>query len=195
MNFRRWKYNCASYYYYLIMKGIRLFIYFNGENVKTRKSDILHSRIGNLSTLLPNATPLVSIFSMELSKKRQRCAVLNLENNFSVSEKFTDNLRQTKDEVALLICFLFDHLTSIFTLVLIFSIIFETNFVIFMTPQTLLYLFDSLLIFSFFFWQLLTFVWINLRLDSCRSQLASKSFFQAIKTFEFFPSLAVEPHV
>jgi hypothetical protein len=86
----------------------------NGENIKTKKSDILHSRMCNLSTLLPNATPLVSIFSMEMSKKRQRCAVLNLENNFSVSEKFTDNLRQTKDEVALLICFLFDHLILLF---------------------------------------------------------------------------------
>jgi hypothetical protein len=32
--------------------------------------------MGNLPALLPNATPLVSRFFGEMSKKRQRCAVL-----------------------------------------------------------------------------------------------------------------------
>jgi hypothetical protein len=47
-------------------------------------------RMGNLPTLLPNATPLVRRFFAEMSKKRQRCAIVNLENNFSISVKFTD---------------------------------------------------------------------------------------------------------
>jgi hypothetical protein len=42
--------------------------------------------MGNLSALLP----LASRFFAEMSKKRQRCAVVNLENNFSISAKFTD---------------------------------------------------------------------------------------------------------
>jgi hypothetical protein len=64
-----------------------------------------------------------------MSKKRQRCAVVNLENNFSILAKFTDvslnkttvhtkhNYRyepkhdkcfdKTINEVALLVCFLF----------------------------------------------------------------------------------------
>jgi hypothetical protein len=46
--------------------------------------------MGNLPYLLLNATPLVSRFFAEMSKKRQRCAVVNLENNFSISTKFTD---------------------------------------------------------------------------------------------------------
>jgi hypothetical protein len=46
--------------------------------------------MGNLPAILPNATPLVSGFFGEMSKKRQRCAVVNLENNFSISAKFTD---------------------------------------------------------------------------------------------------------
>jgi hypothetical protein len=48
----------------------------------------------NLPVLLPNTTPLVSRFFTEMSKKRQR-------------------FDQTKDEVAFLICFLFDHLASL----------------------------------------------------------------------------------
>jgi hypothetical protein len=46
--------------------------------------------MGNLPALLPNATPLVSRFLAEMSKKHQRCAVPNIENNFSISAKFTD---------------------------------------------------------------------------------------------------------
>jgi hypothetical protein len=45
--------------------------------------------MGNLPALLPNATSLVSRFFGEMSKKRQRCAVVNLENNFTISAKFT----------------------------------------------------------------------------------------------------------
>jgi hypothetical protein len=45
----------------------------------------------NLPALLSNATPLVSRFFAEMSKKRQRCAVVNLENNFSTS--FTNKIR------------------------------------------------------------------------------------------------------
>jgi hypothetical protein len=45
--------------------------------------------MGNLPALLPNATLLVSRFFGEMSKKRQRCAVVNLENNFTISAKFT----------------------------------------------------------------------------------------------------------
>jgi hypothetical protein len=46
--------------------------------------------MGDLLSLLPDATPLVNKFFGEISKKRQRCAVVNLENNFSISAKFTD---------------------------------------------------------------------------------------------------------
>jgi hypothetical protein len=46
-------------------------------------------RIGNLPALLANPTPLVSRFFAEMSKKRQRCAVVNLENEFSISANFT----------------------------------------------------------------------------------------------------------
>jgi hypothetical protein len=35
----------------------------------------------NLAGLLPNVTPVVSRFFSEMSKKRQRSAVVNLENN------------------------------------------------------------------------------------------------------------------
>jgi hypothetical protein len=45
--------------------------------------------MGNLPALLPNATPLVSRFFAKMSKKSQRCAVVNLKNNFSISAKFT----------------------------------------------------------------------------------------------------------
>jgi hypothetical protein len=61
-NFRRWNYNFTFYYY----------------------------RICNLSALLLNATPLVRRFFAKMSKKRQRCAVVNIENNFSISAKLTD---------------------------------------------------------------------------------------------------------
>jgi hypothetical protein len=44
-------------------------------------------RRGKLIALLPNVTPLVSRFSAETSKKRQRCAVVNLENNFSICKQ------------------------------------------------------------------------------------------------------------
>jgi hypothetical protein len=46
--------------------------------------------MGNVPVLLPNATPLVGRFFVEISKKHQQCAVVNLENNFSISAKFTD---------------------------------------------------------------------------------------------------------
>jgi hypothetical protein len=45
--------------------------------------------MGNLPGLLPNATPLQSRFFDEMSKKRQRYAIINLENNFSFSAKLT----------------------------------------------------------------------------------------------------------
>jgi hypothetical protein len=44
----------------------------------------------NLPALLPNTMPLVSRFFAEMSKKRQRCAVVSLEINFLISAKFTD---------------------------------------------------------------------------------------------------------
>jgi hypothetical protein len=37
--------------------------------------------MSNLLALSPKATPLVSIFFVEMSKKRQRCTVAYLENN------------------------------------------------------------------------------------------------------------------
>jgi hypothetical protein len=46
--------------------------------------------MGNLPALLPNVRPLVSRIFVETSKKRQRCVVVNLENNFSILAKFTD---------------------------------------------------------------------------------------------------------
>jgi hypothetical protein len=45
-----------------------------------QEQDFTFVRISNLPALLPNA---------EMSKKRQRCTVVNLENNFSISAKFT----------------------------------------------------------------------------------------------------------
>jgi hypothetical protein len=45
--------------------------------------------MGNLAALLAKTTPLVSRFFGEISKKRQRFAVVNLENNFLISAKFT----------------------------------------------------------------------------------------------------------
>jgi hypothetical protein len=42
-----------------------------------------------INASLSNAMPLVSRFFAEMSKKRQRCAVVNLENNFSILQ-FTD---------------------------------------------------------------------------------------------------------
>jgi hypothetical protein len=74
MNFGRWNYNCAFYYYYLIMKKI----------YKINKKQFTFVRMGNVSALLSNATPLVTRFFAEMSKKRKRCAVVNLENNFSI---------------------------------------------------------------------------------------------------------------
>jgi hypothetical protein len=38
-------------------------------------------RMSNLPGLLPDATPLVTRFLAEISKKRQRCAFVNLYNN------------------------------------------------------------------------------------------------------------------
>jgi hypothetical protein len=55
---------------------------------KINKNNIRKS--GFLPVSLPNAMPLVSKFFEEMSKKRQRCAVVNLENNFSISAMFTD---------------------------------------------------------------------------------------------------------
>jgi hypothetical protein len=46
--------------------------------------------MGNLPALLPNATPLLSRFFAQVLKKRQRYALVNLENNFLISAKFTD---------------------------------------------------------------------------------------------------------
>jgi hypothetical protein len=46
--------------------------------------------MGNLPALLPNATPLLSRFFAQMLKKRQRYALVNLENNFLISAKFTD---------------------------------------------------------------------------------------------------------
>jgi hypothetical protein len=66
------------YYYYLIQ---------NGENVQ-QEQHFTFVRMGN--ALLPNAMPLVSRFFAEMSKKRQRCTLVHLENNFSISAKFTD---------------------------------------------------------------------------------------------------------
>jgi hypothetical protein len=60
----------------------------NEENLLNKH--FTFERMGNLPALLPNATPLVSRFSAEMSKKRQQCAVINLENHLSISAKFTD---------------------------------------------------------------------------------------------------------
>jgi hypothetical protein len=58
---------------------------------KINKSNIFTVvRMGYFEALLPNATPLVSRFFAEMSKKRQRCAVVNLETKNSISARFTD---------------------------------------------------------------------------------------------------------
>jgi hypothetical protein len=50
------------------------------ENVKDKQDHHFRFvRMGNLPALLPNATPLVMRFFAEMSKKRQRCAVVNLD--------------------------------------------------------------------------------------------------------------------
>jgi hypothetical protein len=56
--------------------------------------------MGTLPALLTNVTPLVSRFFGEMSKKRQRCAVVNLENNFSISAKFTDVYCNCKQQLS-----------------------------------------------------------------------------------------------
>jgi hypothetical protein len=55
----------------------------------------LQERVGTLFCLNLNCSCadkcfLVSRFFAEMSKKRQRCVVVNLENNFSILPKFTD---------------------------------------------------------------------------------------------------------
>jgi hypothetical protein len=71
MNFRRWNYihiyNCEFYYYYLIMEKI----------YKINEQHFTFVKMGNLPALLPNATPPVRRFFSEMSKKRQRFAVLS----------------------------------------------------------------------------------------------------------------------
>jgi hypothetical protein len=61
---------------------------------KIKKSYILHS------DLLPNATPLVTRFLAKMSKKRQRRAVVNPENNFSILAKFTDLYCNCKQQLS-----------------------------------------------------------------------------------------------
>jgi hypothetical protein len=51
-NFRRWNYNCAFYYCYLIMKKIH----------NKQEQHFTFVRMGNLLGFFPNATPLVSRF-------------------------------------------------------------------------------------------------------------------------------------
>jgi hypothetical protein len=69
MDFRRWNYNCAFYYYYLISD--------NRENLSNKQAQhFTFVSMGNLPALLPNATPLVNRFFAGMSKKRQRCVVL-----------------------------------------------------------------------------------------------------------------------
>jgi hypothetical protein len=69
MNFIRWNYNCAFYYYYLIMEKI----------YKINNSNILHSlRMGNLQGLLPNATPLIIRFFGEMSNVSFKATLLML---------------------------------------------------------------------------------------------------------------------
>jgi hypothetical protein len=47
--------------------------------------------VRNLPALLSNATQLVTRFFAKMSKKRRRCAVVNLGNNvFFIAAKFTD---------------------------------------------------------------------------------------------------------
>jgi hypothetical protein len=70
MNFRRWNYNCAFYYYCLIVEKI----------YKINKSN----RMGNLPVLLLNVTALVSRFFPKI------CVVVTTGNNFSILAKFTD---------------------------------------------------------------------------------------------------------
>jgi hypothetical protein len=53
-------------------------------------------RVRKLPALLPNATPLVSRFFAEISKERQRYAVVNLKNNIPISPKFADVYSNSK---------------------------------------------------------------------------------------------------
>jgi hypothetical protein len=56
--------------------------------------------MGNSPGLLPNSTPLVSRFFSEMSKTRQRCAVVNLEKDVSLSAKFTDVYCNCKQQLS-----------------------------------------------------------------------------------------------
>jgi hypothetical protein len=63
------------------------------ENVKDKQDHHFRFvRMGNLPALLPNATPLVMRFFAEMSKKRQRRVIVNLDNKkkFSISANFTN---------------------------------------------------------------------------------------------------------
>jgi hypothetical protein len=51
--------------------------------------------MGNLLALFPNTTPLISKFFAEMSKKRQRCCVVNLENNFSMMMMMFESLTES----------------------------------------------------------------------------------------------------
>jgi hypothetical protein len=53
-----------------------------------------------LPALLPNAIPLTRKFFAEMSTKRQRCAVVNLQNNFSISTKSTDVYCNCKQQLS-----------------------------------------------------------------------------------------------
>jgi hypothetical protein len=60
------------------------------ESREDKKEVIKIKKIYGINKNMPNAAPPESRFFGEMSKKRQRCAVVNLENNFSISAKFTD---------------------------------------------------------------------------------------------------------
>jgi hypothetical protein len=68
--------------------------------INTYEQYLTFGRMGNLPALLPNAMPLVIRFFAEMSKKRQRCVVVNLENNISISAKFTDVYWNCKQQLS-----------------------------------------------------------------------------------------------
>jgi hypothetical protein len=61
--------------------------------------------MGHLAALLPNTTPLISRFFGEMSKKRQRYAVVNLEDNKNVKICGSKNFffKYTKDSLVFIV--------------------------------------------------------------------------------------------
>jgi hypothetical protein len=64
----------------------------------------------NRTSFIAKFDATYSRFFAEMSKKRQRCAVINLQHNFSISAKFTDVYCNYKQQLLFLYSFIIDLL-------------------------------------------------------------------------------------